>query len=129
MSSKKAKKTGAHKSIKKRLSRVEKTNGLSYDTKLIIVLLLLVFVYPLGIIFMWAWMRTWAGWLKTIVMLPLFIGLLMAILSIVMIRSIVGQARMERIQELQRMQHERQMQLQGTNQFTLTPSPTIFPSH
>lgn len=49
---------------------------ISYETKLIIAILLLLFVYPIGLIVMWWWMREWPLWLKLILSIPLFIAVL-----------------------------------------------------
>lgn len=50
--------------------------GMSHDTKTLIVILLLVFVYWIGLIFMWAWMKTWPKWLKILITLPVFLSIL-----------------------------------------------------
>jgi hypothetical protein len=44
-------------------------SGMSQDTKTIITVLLLVVVFPLGIIFMWVWMK-WPIWVKLILTIP-----------------------------------------------------------
>jgi hypothetical protein len=63
---------------------------MSEDTKAIIVILLLLFVYPIGLILMWAWMKSWPTWLKIIISLPIilipifmimFAGVLVSIFS------------------------------------------------
>ncbi len=46
--------------------------GMSYQTKTIIVVLLLLFAYPLGVIFMFLWMK-WPKWVKILITLGLFI--------------------------------------------------------
>lgn len=120
-----SKKTPKRKISSRKASVPQNTLGLSYDTKLIIVLLLLVFVYPLGIIFMWVWMKNWPVWLKILIMLPLLLGLFMAMIFVIMIRALIHEARIERMQELQRLQNEKQMQQQQRSQFTLTPGPSV----
>ncbi len=50
--------------------------GPTYDTQMIVTILLLIFIYPVGIIFMWAWMRSWPVWVKLIISLPLIISIL-----------------------------------------------------
>jgi len=48
-----------------------KSNGdLSNDTKAIITILLILFLPPVGVIVMWAWMKSWPTWLK--ILLTLF---------------------------------------------------------
>lgn len=57
-------------------------NELSYDTKTIIVVLTLIFVYPVGIILMYLWMK-WNKLLKFVISLPIYLlifGLLFAFL-------------------------------------------------
>ena len=44
--------------------------GLSYDTKTIITILLLVTVYPVGLVMMFIWMDTWPTWVKVLVSIP-----------------------------------------------------------
>ena len=43
------------------------------DTKSIIVILLLVFVYPVGVILMFFWMKHWPKWLRIIIGIPLIL--------------------------------------------------------
>jgi type IV pilus assembly protein PilA len=58
----------------------------SNNTKAIIVILLLLFFYPIGIIFMWVWMKRWSKWLKIILTLGLLIiPLIAVILAIVLV--------------------------------------------
>lgn len=103
---------------------IRETYNNIYDTKLVIVLALLVFIYPLGIIFMWLWMKTWPVWLKFLIMLPLFLGLLMAVLFIILISFINHEVKVERLQELQQIRREQLLQEQKTHQFNLTPQPS-----
>jgi uncharacterized protein (DUF983 family) len=59
---------------------------MSTDTKTIITILLLIFIYPIGLILMWVW-TGWKTWVKVLVSLPvilvacipLFVGLLAAL--------------------------------------------------
>ena len=48
----------ARKEAPQKAPRSEETStaSISYETQMIIVVLLLLFVYPIGLIFMWAWM-------------------------------------------------------------------------
>jgi hypothetical protein len=48
---------------------------LSYDTKTIIVVLLLVFVYPVGILLMWIW-KLWPLWLRILLTVLLILPIL-----------------------------------------------------
>lgn len=49
-----------------------KTEGLSYDTKTLIVVLTLIFAYPAGVILMYLWMD-WPGIVKLILAFPVVI--------------------------------------------------------
>lgn len=49
--------------------------GLSDDTKTLITVLLLVFVYPVGLIMMFVWMK-WRWWVKLLVAFPVTLGIL-----------------------------------------------------
>lgn len=55
------------------------SQGLSHDTKTLITVILLIFVYPIGVILMWLWMP-WKTWIKILVSLPVVI-IIIAILS------------------------------------------------
>lgn len=49
------------------------------DNKSIIVILLLVFAYPVGVVLMWAWMKSWPVWLKLLITIPILFTLLMIV--------------------------------------------------
>ena len=55
-------------------------DGMSEDTKGSLVALLLVWFYPVGLIFMFIWMRRWPVWAKIIILLPLIFGILVFVL-------------------------------------------------
>lgn len=59
-------------------------SGVSYDTKTIIVVLLLVFVYPIGLILMYIWMK-WPGWVKLILSLPVVLLVLGIVASVLLV--------------------------------------------
>jgi len=63
------------KPVVKRLRKVPE-GAISYDAKTIIIILCLIFIYPIGIIFMWIWMKTWPLWLKLIISVPLILGII-----------------------------------------------------
>lgn len=44
--------------------------GMSNDTRTIVTVLLLIFVFPVGLIVMWVWPR-WPGWVKLLISVPL----------------------------------------------------------
>lgn len=55
--------------------------GMSHDTKTLIVILLLVFAYPVGLILMWVWMKTWKTIIKVLItVLPIVLTLIWYIL-------------------------------------------------
>lgn len=62
---------------------------MSEDTKAIIVVLLLIFVFPIGLLLMWFWTK-WPLWVKLVVTIPiLLIGLLfLGIFSAALITTI-----------------------------------------
>ena len=45
------------------------TNGASNDTRTLVTVLLLIFVYPIGVILAWFWSK-WKAWIKILVTLP-----------------------------------------------------------
>ena len=56
-------------------------SGTSSNTKLIVTVLLLLFVYPVGFVVMWVWTK-WKLWIKLLLSLPIIlfiVGILMAI--------------------------------------------------
>lgn len=52
--------------------------GLSYEIKTLIVIILLFFAYPVGLILMFMWMD-WPGWVKALILLPAVCVILMII--------------------------------------------------
>lgn len=48
----------------------------------LITVLLLLFVYPIGVITMWVWSK-WKTWIKAIVSLPLLLGLVILLLVVI----------------------------------------------
>lgn len=66
----------------------------SYETRVIIVVLLLLFVYPIGLIFMWAWMRNWPLWVKLLITLPFILGIFAIFGLFMLIGSLVTQSNM-----------------------------------
>jgi len=63
-------------------SAVTKTsNELSYDAKTIVTVVLLISVYPLGLVFMFLWMK-WPLWVKLLVALPIALLVCIAVLGI-----------------------------------------------
>jgi hypothetical protein len=58
--------------------------GTSNDTKTLVTVLLLIFVFPIGFILMWVWAK-WKLWVKIIVSLPtllLFLGFIIMIAAV-----------------------------------------------
>lgn len=57
------------------MAKTASNNGLTNDSKTIITVLLLILVYPIGLILVYVWMK-WKMWIKLLVSLPLLLGLL-----------------------------------------------------
>lgn len=72
------------KSVNLKASAKRSVAKVSYDTRTIVTVLLLLFVYPIGVIFMWAWMNDWPVWLKVIITLPVLV-FIFAVFSIMFI--------------------------------------------
>lgn len=53
------------------------------NTRLIVVVILLIFVYPIGVIMMWQWMRYWPWWVKLLITLPLIAAVVAIVLFFV----------------------------------------------
>src|SRR3989344_1370316 len=59
------------------MANSSKKNGMSQDTKTIIVVLLLIFFFPIGLVLMWFWVK-WPIWAKILISVPvLFFGLIL----------------------------------------------------
>ncbi len=48
------------------------SSGTSEDTKTIVTVLLLLFVFPLGLVLMWFWTK-WPSWIKLLISVPIII--------------------------------------------------------
>ncbi|MBI4137477.1 hypothetical protein HY469_05450 [Candidatus Roizmanbacteria bacterium] len=51
-------------------------DGMTEDTKSALVAVLLVWFYPIGVIFMFVWAKQWPTWAKVIILLPMIFGVL-----------------------------------------------------
>ena len=72
----------------KEVEKAKQMGGLSEDVKTIIVVLLLVFVYPAGLIMMFVWMR-WRWWVKLLVALPVvFLPIALGGMAVAMLLAI-----------------------------------------
>jgi biotin transporter BioY len=111
------KKTTKRSTVRK--PQITSSQGPSYDTKMLITIILLLFVYPLGLIFMWAWMHTWPVWLKIIITLPFIISAFV----VIMLLSIVGNAIKDT--RMQRTMYRYQQAVPST----IIISPTITPGY
>lgn len=60
---------------------IRQQSGMSESTKTMITVLLLVFAFPIGIIFMWIWMRNWPTWAKVAITLPFAIAVILIVIS------------------------------------------------
>lgn len=56
----------------KNSTNLDQPKEMSTDTKTIITILLLIFVYPVGLILMWAW-TGWKTWVKILISLPVIL--------------------------------------------------------
>lgn len=54
------------------MAKRKNTTEISEDTKLLILVLCLLFAYPAGLILMWVWSE-WPTWLKIVLTLPIFL--------------------------------------------------------
>jgi len=88
MPAKKAKRMIEKKGVKARVTKVP-AEQLSYDSKVIITVLLLLFVYPIGLAFMWGWMRHWSSWLKWLITLPFAAFLLSLIVVSILLGTVL----------------------------------------
>jgi len=68
----------------------KKEEGMSYDTKTVIVVLCLIFAYPIGLILMFAWMK-WPMIVKLLVTIPVtFIFLVISLLMVGLVLATVN---------------------------------------
>lgn len=105
--------------------RVDTSEDLSYETKLVIVVLLLLFFYPLGLVFMWMWMRNWPTWLKVIISLPLVMGFVAFFIGIFIAATLIRHAVTS--QDFQNSLKQRYEKQYMNYQLTTTPEPSITP--
>lgn len=123
-----AKKKVAKRNTRKVSTVVESeamASEMTTDTKTIIVVLLLIFIYPLGAIFMWIWMKWWPIWVRILLTIPFILGVLCMIFGLAMAGFIVKSA----VREQERMNtipYQRRMhnQTEQDNQFYISPTPT-----
>lgn len=75
------------------------------DKQMTIVILLLVFIYPIGIILMWIFMKKWQRWLKTILSIPLALAIVAVILAFIILFFInpSKQLEIEKAKQYQKM--------------------------
>lgn len=95
---------------------------LSYETRVIVVILLLLFVYPVGLICMWAWMRNWPLWLKLLITLPLLLGVLVFFLGAIALGGFLSHARLQ--YEMPERHEENFMPTVSPMMRMMTPAPT-----
>lgn len=75
---------------------------LAHDNHLPVVILLLVFVYPIGIIFMWKWMKSWPKWLKWLLTLFLFLPIVLIVVSLIILITLNPSQQLAKAQNVQR---------------------------
>ncbi|HSW87639.1 MAG TPA: hypothetical protein VLG12_00580 [Candidatus Saccharimonadales bacterium] len=95
------------------------------DTKTIIVVLLLIFIYPLGAIFMWVWMKWWPMWVRILLTIPFILGILAMIFGLLMagfiVRSAVSQQEHMNTNPYQRRMYAPQ---RSPNRMYISPTPS-----
>jgi len=69
--------------VKKSKRAIKEIEGLSQDTRTILVVLTILLAYPVGLILMFLWMR-WPTWLKLIISLPVLLIMLGMALIVVL---------------------------------------------
>ena len=120
---KKSTKSSARKTRVKK-PQITSSMGPTYDTQMIVTILLLIFVYPLGLIFMWAWMRNWPIWLKIVVSLPFVLAVCIIILMMLAVGSIVRNGRFERM--MYEQQYKQQLRQEQQHMWDISPTPTAY---
>ena len=105
--------------------RVDTSGDLSYETKLVIVVLLLLFFYPLGLVFMWIWMKDWPTWLKIIISLPLAFGIAAFFIGMFVVALFIRHAVTS--QDFQNSLKQRYEKQYMNYQLSTTPTPSMIP--
>lgn len=118
-----AKRKTARKSKVIRRPHITSSHGPTYDTLMIVTILLLLFVYPIGIIFMWAWMKTWPTWLKAVISAPFIIAITFLIIVSFIVGSIIHRGLNKAIVEEHRI--ERMQQIPTNMPISVTPTPQV----
>lgn len=65
------------------------SSGMSNDTKTLVTVLLLIFIYPVGLVLMWVWTH-WPKWVKILLTIPVVILVLITFLSIILAITLVA---------------------------------------
>lgn len=108
-------------------TRATHVDEISYETKLTIVVLLLLFVYPLGLIFMWFWMKNWPLWLKLLISLPIVVAALGILFGIFAISLILRHVATDKNFQYQMRQYQ-QYHLSPAPSVTVSPTDTTVPT-
>ena len=77
-----------NKSSQPHTSSQQLNDGMSYETKTIIVVLLFLFFYPAGVILMWIWMK-WPTWVKILLTILPFLFAFLILLFVFAVLGIV----------------------------------------
>lgn len=74
--------------------------GLSYDSKTLITIILLIVFYPVGLVLMFVWMK-WPWWVKALVGFPLLLVpiALLAIVAVAILATINPRAQMNKARD------------------------------
>jgi len=120
----------ARKSTARKIASPSTSKEISFETRMIVVIVLLLFVYPVGLILMWFWMKEWPTWLKIIISLPVVIAICAMFfaffIAAMVIRGTVTnrdfQNNMRNYMQ-QRYQYEQSLTPVPTNEVFITPTP------
>lgn len=69
-------------------TKTTQSKGMSDDTKTLITVLLLIFVNPIGVVFMWVWMK-WQSWIKILITVGSLLLLLISFFIFFMFASFI----------------------------------------
>ncbi len=79
-------------------------SGASQDTRTIVTVLLLIFIFPVGFLLMWFWSK-WKVWIKVLVSVPLVLFSLLVIPAILLV-AINPTAQLEKAKQMQICQNQ-----------------------
>lgn len=106
----------------------DSNQGLSYDTKTLIVVITLIFVYPVGFVLMYLWMK-WNNLIKFIISLPVYVLLLALIIGFLSVFNPNGSIEKAQCAKSCEVSQNRNTCTQTclNNLHRITPTPTYEP--